>query len=222
MSRGTLTQSISPTVFTSVPATSKKNNYSRHDVRLLRCFSPACKKKNSNSPKIFHHVCFMHMLKTVEEEKMEMIKISSAHDKILDFVGDHVDISCLKNFSSDDLSNLIFPFCGQRCFNYILNYRTKKNPAVSNGDSEYAASCSWDSDGSSKKRTSIQVLIDWFTTEENCSSYFGGVDEQGKTNGNRKDTYHYHIRDLIRNENGKYIYVLIKYLYLMFYTFVNK
>ena len=145
------------------------------------------------------------MLNTKNEtEKMDMIGITSAHDSILDFVGDHVDISCLKQFSTYDLTNLTFPFCGQRCYNYIINHRDKaKN---NNGDSEYATTQSWESDGSSKKKTSIQVLIDWFTTEENCSNYFGGVNDNGNTNGNRKETYHYHIRDLIRNENGKLMY----------------
>lgn len=148
----------------------------------------------------------MHMLNLSKEtEKMEMITIDSSHDNLLDLVDDKVDMSSLHDFSNLDLTNLIFPFCGKRCLNYIINYRNKA--ASKGGDSEYAASQSWDNDGSSKKKTSIQVLIDWFTTEENCSSYFGGVNSQGNTSANRKDTYHYHIRDLIRNKNGKCNYI---------------
>ena len=151
---------------------------------------------------MFHFACFMHMLKTSNvTDKMELITLNTVHDNLLDFFPDDIDISCIKDFSTNDLTRLIFPFCGKRCFNYIMNHRNK----VTNkdGDSEYASSQNWDNDGSSKKKTSMAVLIDWFTTEVNCSSYFGGVDAQGSTNGNRKQTYHYHIRDLIRNENGK-------------------
>ena len=152
LSKGNLLQTTSPTVFTSVPATSKKNKYSLHDIRLLRCFNPTCKKPKSNMAKVFHHICFMHMLKTNNEaEKMDMIGISSAHDSILDFVGDHIDISCLKEFSSYDLTNLTFPFCGQRCYNYIINHRDKAK-TTSGGVSEYATTQSWESDGSSKKK----------------------------------------------------------------------
>ena len=67
LSKGNLLQTTSPTVFTSVPATSKKNKYSLHDIRLLRCFNPTCKKPKSNMAKVFHHICFMHMLKTNNE-----------------------------------------------------------------------------------------------------------------------------------------------------------
>ena len=200
ITKGRNLQSTSPTVFTSVPATSKKNNYRIHDVRMLTCFSPTCKNQANNSAKVFHHVCFMHMLN--EDETMEKITIESVHDKVIDLVDENIDVSCLKEFSINELTNLIFPFCGKRCYNYIINIRNKTTNKE--GDSEYAISHSWDKDGSSKKKTSMEVLINWLTTEENCSSYFGGVDINGKTNGNRKETYHYHIRDLIRNENGKY------------------
>ena len=155
---------------------------------MLTCFSPTCKNQANNSAKVFHHVCFMHMLKN---EMMEKITIKSAHDKVLDLVDENIDISSLKEFSNYELTNLIFPFCGKRCYNYIINIRNKTTNKE--GDSEYAISHSWDKDGSSKKKTSMEVLINWLTTEENCSSYFGGVDINGKTNGNRKETYHYHI-----------------------------
>jgi hypothetical protein len=48
------------------------------------------------------------------------------------------------------------------------------------------------------------VLVEWLSIQENCSNYFGGLDSNGKTSGNRKDTYHYLIRDLIKKENGEY------------------
>ena len=49
----------------------------------------------------------------------------------------------------------------------------------------------------------MTILIDWLTTEENCSKYFGGIDANGCMNGNRKEAYHHHICDIIRKENGK-------------------
>ena len=81
---------------------------------------------------------------------MEKITIKSAHDKVLDLVDENIDISCLKDFSNYKLTNLIFPFCGKRCYNYITNIRNKTTNKE--GDSEYAISQSWEKDGSSKKR----------------------------------------------------------------------
>jgi hypothetical protein len=203
--KGTLLQTTSSTLFTSVPPTSKKNRYTLHDTRLLRCFNQSCRKsKFDSSPKEFHYVCFMHMLKHYNpDNKMKMISITSVYDDILDFVGDHVNISCLKEFSTNQLSNLTFPFCGQRCCKTITNYKNKKKNK-NNGDSEYAILQSWDNDGSSRNKSSTEVLIEWLTTEENCTNYFGGVNEKGATNGNRKESYHYHIRDLIKSENGEF------------------
>ena len=64
---------------------------------------------------------------------------------------------------------------------------------------------SWDNDGDTSEgvKSSIEVLVNWLTTEENCSQYFGGIDSNGRTNGNRKEVYHHHIRDIIKLENGK-------------------
>jgi hypothetical protein len=136
-------------------------------------------------------------------DKMEMIGVKSVYDKLLDYVGDHIDMSCFKEFSYNQLSNLTLPFCGLRCYNSILKLRLKG--ISNNGDSEYAVSQNWDNDGTSNRKSSMEVLIEWITTEENCSNYFGGVNEKGTTNGNRKETYHYHIRDLIQNENGELV-----------------
>ena len=77
------------------------------------------------------------------------------------------------------------------------------------GQSEYATVQSWDNDGDANKKSSIQILIDWLTTEENASKYFGGLDIEGRTSTARKETYHHHIRDLIKNENGKRFFILL-------------
>jgi hypothetical protein len=46
------------------------------------------------------------------------------------------------------------------------------------------------------------LLIDWLTTEENASRYFGGADKDGRTQSERRDAYHHLIKDLIFKENG--------------------
>ena len=176
MTKGTLVDSISPTVFKHVPTTSLKNKYTTYDVRLVSCFNPSCKHPKTKMAKVFHHVCFMNMLKTNLTDEMELITIDTKKDKLVELIDDKIDVSFFNELSDLEYTNLSFPFCGKRCFNTITNYRNK----ISNkGDSEYATTQSWDSDGSSKHRTSITVLIDWFTTEENCSSYYGGVDSNG-------------------------------------------
>ena len=63
LNKGTFLDSISPTVFGSVPAISKKSNYIIHDLCLVKCFTPSCKNTKTQEPKMFHHICFMHMLK---------------------------------------------------------------------------------------------------------------------------------------------------------------
>ena len=65
------------------------------------------------------------------------------------------------------------------------------------------------SDGNKVNRSSIKVLLDWLTTEENASSYFGGVDNKGQTTATRKEAYHHHLWELIKKENGKLKYFLL-------------
>ena len=62
--------------------------------------------------------------------------------------------------------------------------------------------------------SSIEVLIEWLTTEENATNYFGGLDVDGQTNSNRKETYHHQIRDLIKEENGT-----INQIYHYYYSY---
>ena len=45
-------------------------------------------------------------------------------------------------------------------------------------------------------------IVDWLVTEENSKLYFGGKNKAGKTSGNRKETYHNLLSDLIKKENG--------------------
>jgi hypothetical protein len=41
------------------------------------------------------------------------------------------------------------------------------------------------------------------TIEENASLYFGGVDNDGRTNAICKEGYHLRLKKLIEEENGK-------------------
>lgn len=96
---------------------------------------------------------------------------------------------------------LIFPICGKRYYNTVSHTRDKKE---SKGDNEDALAKSWEGDGSAKSgvKSSIDVLINWLTTEENASKYFGGLDIEGRMNTTITESYHYHIGDLIQKENG--------------------
>ena len=126
----------------------------------------------------------------------------------------------------DDHAKLIFLVCGKRCYNTLM--KTKKNNSK-DGVSDYTVAQSWDKDGNVNTNTmsSIDILIDWLTTEENASKYFGGVDMDGNTNATRKEAYHHHIRDLIKKENGRLIllkcvlYLLIYFLLLTLYDFFH-
>ena len=201
LKKSSLLESLSPTCFDAVPNKKTTSNYSVNDLRIVRCFSPSCKSIKTKRPKLFHYVCFMHMLNMNEDTEMKLIGWKEYEQQIKKQVDSSVDMNHIQNSLTNDNTNLIFPFCGIRCFRSIV--KPKKE------ESEYSIIKSWDNDGTSKSKSSIKVLIEWITTEENCSSYFGGLDATGRTNANRKETYHYHIRDLIIKENGEFIFVLI-------------
>ena len=192
------------------------------DTQLLKCFNPSCKGAQTKVPKVFHHVCYMHMMSMKGNKYMNHFNIESNDDKLVTLVDDSIDMNIIIDDITNDTSRLIFPICGKRCYNTVCNYRKKDN---SKDDSEYALAQSWDADGNSSQKSSIEVLIHWLTTEENCSSYFGGVDANGKTNANRKETYHHHLRDIIKSENGErifqiqsvYFFQVLKYLFFLKY-----
>ena len=196
-------ESLSPTVFGTVPA-NKKNNYYYHDIRLIKCFNSCCKNTTTKSPKVFHHSCFMHMMKINSDESMKIFEFNSTSDNVLKQIDDSMNVLSMKESLINDSTNLIFPVCGKRCYNCVTYVKSNNT-----GNSEYATSQNWTDDGSDNKRSSVQVLIDWLTTEPNCSRYHGGLDNDGRTSSNRKDTYHYLIRDLIKKENGMYLHNII-------------
>ena len=168
----------------------------------------------------------MHMMKTQpkQDDMMKFIELESSTDKILGLVDNRIE----KNYVIETLSNigtnLIFPFCGKRCFNTIMTQRNKKESI--GADSEYATLQNWEKDGGEHNKSSIDVLIDYFTTEENTNKYFGGLDKDGRTSSNRKEAYHHHIRDLIKKENGKCFDCIFIYLKrtpsYKRYSFINR
>ena len=142
----------------------------------------------------------MHMMASSINNMSEHITITKAKDKLIQLVDSSVDMASIYEQISKTSTQLILPVCGKRCYNKLFNHRNKDNKKE---DSEYASSASWETDGDDSSASSIRILINWLTTEENCSSYFGGIDVNGRTSANRKEAYHHHIRDLIKNENGE-------------------
>ena len=137
---------------------------------------------------------------------MKVLELEGPEDKLIEQVDKIVDMKNIQEYLKSGNTKLIFPVCGKRCYNTIEHSRSKidtKKP------SDYAVGQTWDNDGDENKKTSIDVLIEWLTTEENATNYFGGLDTDGRTSSDRKETYHHRIRVLIREENGELSIVLI-------------
>ena len=132
---------------------------------------------------------------------MTHLTIENDKDKLVDLIDSTKveDMASIVRHLSNHSTKLIFPVCGKRCYNTVSNVRNKE---VNKEDSEYATNQNWEKDGTSTKMCSIEVLVEWLTTEENCSKYFGGLDANGRTSADRKEAYHHRIRDLIKAENG--------------------
>lgn len=194
--------SISDTVFTTSNVTSKKINYTNMDTRFVRCCNPLCKRPNTKSPKHFHYVCYQHMIANEPIDGTKVLDNEGPSDKILDFIGSSriSNINAIINNIVDSDIKLIYPVCGKRCYNTVVFSKNKKAPK---SQSDYANGLNWDQDGNDNKKSSTTILIDWFTTEGNASSYFGGLDADGRTSSDRKEAYHHHIRDEIVKENGE-------------------
>jgi hypothetical protein len=195
--------SISPTVFKTKNVKNERFNYSQVDTQIVQCFNKLCKNSNTKLPKHFHFACYQHMQANQGNDDMKLIYYEGIGDTIVDQVVGVDNLREILNGLDLDKHNLIFPVCGKRCYNIVMNLRQKKKKK---GKSEYSVMKNWEEDGNEINRSSIKVLLDWITTEENASNYFGGVDKKGKTNSNRKEAYHNHIRDLIKKENGKYLF----------------
>ena len=200
-SSGQNMSNLSPTVFKiNIVATSKKFNYGTIDTRLVSCFNKLCKHSDTKLPKCFHYACYKHMMLTQGNDEMNEIEYQGVSDNILDQVVGVNNIKELQEHLEGNTNKLIFPVCGKRCFNVVMANKNKNKPK---GVSEYANSKCWDTDGNEVNRSSIKVLLDWLTTEENASNYFGGVNKKGQTSATRKEAYHHELRVMIKKENGK-------------------
>jgi hypothetical protein len=157
----------------------KRYKYNVVDTRLLCCCYPKCSSIVTKQPKIFHHICYIHGLVIKEKEGLEMIELTSKDDKLFDLLNvPKKDKQGLFELSNEE-AKLVFPVCGKWCFSNIQKYRIK-DKIEANGN---AGVYNWDKDRTEHKKSSIDILIDWLTTEENASKYFGGIDKNGKTKG---------------------------------------
>jgi hypothetical protein len=229
---GTKQSHVSQTVVTPMNGALKKYKYNLLDLRLMSCFQPDCKKKNSDRPKTFHFGCFMHDTTINSHSGLEVIKVHSKEDKLLTLGNAlNYDPSSL-NFDelTGDKKHIILPVCGKRCFMNLINRRkelqkiddvvTKKESNTMDSSSKSAAQqyIHWDKDGSIWTKSSEEVVVDWLSYEENTSSYFGGVDMDGKTSADRKESYHLVIQSLIKKENGKSIVHFIHYKFNLLFN----
>ena len=192
---------LSPTVYQKSMFSSKKSDYTKMDTRLVCCFNKLCKSTNVNLSKSFHYICYQNMIKKQSNLEMEVVEYSANKKNILHHIKEGIDMTQIEDTLKDKDPQLIFPICGKRCYNTVMKELIDKS---SKGESEYSIVQSWDKDGDvdTETKSSIDILIEWLTTEENATKYFGGLDIDGKTSASRKEAYHHLIRDMIMKENG--------------------
>jgi hypothetical protein len=200
-------EQLSPTVYTPLPGRLKKFKYNLLDRRMLKCIQPNCYNKVTCSPKLFHFSCYLHAINHNVKDNMHVIEYMGESDKILDMIDATEDErEELKTLSKQDETVILFPTCGKRCFSYLLDFRTKSPSEKTQSATPY----NWNKDGvPGSVRSSTEILIDWMTTEENITKYYGGLDKNGKTNADRRHHYHLVIKDMIQSENSKYFLILI-------------
>jgi hypothetical protein len=196
---------LSPTVFIPQPGNLRIYKYNIIDTRTYKCCHPSCSGSKSKVLKVLHHACYMHSLSLVyENDDKLIIYMEDIDDKVLEYVKVNSTERKVLNYLFKTGTPIIFPVCGKRCFKSLLGYRSKEVIVLDEGLEEVPpAPANWDKDGDKDKPSSIAILIDWLTTEENASVYFGGVNEVGKTNAMRKECYHKIIRQRIIDTNGK-------------------
>jgi hypothetical protein len=230
---GTLLNDISPTVYK--PNLTEKTNlqYTKLDARYVQCFIPNCVERVPKIPKIFHFACHIHNSNHDSEYGFKLVQYKGGNDVLLNQVKNNSEELKLRIKEFPTLNTkLIFPMCSKRCFNILekLREKSKEKPVSSKKNRkntkkqtvEHVTPAIWDKDGDENKKSSIRILIDWLTTEGNLSDYFGGVDKNGLTNGNRKETYHNLLATKIRNENGKNTTAINFYICYIQNTYTRK
>jgi hypothetical protein len=138
-----------------------------------------------------------------------MVVMECTNDKILDYLQVNPTERKVLNHLFKQDTPILFPVCGKRCYKSVVGYRTREVIVLEDViEKTPDPPSNWDKDAKDGKPSSIQILIDWLTTEENASMYFGGVNEVGKTNAMRKEAYHKVIRQLIIDTNGEILLII--------------
>jgi hypothetical protein len=220
LTSGTKLSTLSDSVYFPNPNEKKPMKYQKIDARVLKCVLRTCVDCVTDQSKIFHFCCYAHDVSTKSGDGLNMVECTGEDDVLLDHITKYNTTlkDRIVNFSEPD-GKLVFPLCTKRCYNSLAVSRHKekkkrdrinqKKSSCSNNNSKKGKSsdnsptANWDRDGGDGKKPSIVVLVDWITTEENLSNYYGGLDTEGNTNGNRKDSYHKIIASIIKQENGK-------------------
>jgi hypothetical protein len=222
---GTPVFDLSPTVFIPHAGNLRVYKYNIIDTRTYTCCVPNCSKPTkSKAIKVFHHACYMHACSQLfEEEDDRTIVMLQENDKILDYMKVNELERKVLNHLFCTKTHVLFPVCGKRCFKSVTGYRTKEVIVLDELIQDTpSAPANWDKDAHGDKPSSIQLLIQWLTTEENASLYFGGVNQAGKTTAMRKECYHKVIKQFIKDRNGECPYVIIYYITLLLSKIYSK
>ena len=165
----------------------KKNRYgiNKIDITPMKCFNDDCKMGlEDNTLNFIHFCCYAYWVEknnsNADHLFMKSLNIETIRSKLK-----------VTNEDADYLKgeeNLLLPFCKKRCLKAINNSIEQIEQGDKDNDKD--GNIYWDSDGKNGKRSSEKIIVDWLCTEENCKLYFGGKNSAGKTNANRKDTYH--------------------------------
>lgn len=130
-------------------------------------------------------------MRTQSNEYIEALESVNNKDTKVDKIPEGIDLTVIQERIKNEDIKLVFPVCGKRCYNTLCN---SKNKMVLWGETDYSAAQSWENDGDCNTESSIEVLIDWITTKENASRYFGGLDIEGRTIATRKESNHHQIK----------------------------
>lgn len=201
---------LSETVFSPPRKLAGTLKYAVVDCRIIKCCQPRCTNGLDQNPKLFHFSCFIHSLSKSDNKGMNIISLTDNDDKLLSFLNVNEPVLSEVKTALRNGSNVIFPCCGKRCHKIVAASRLEtkqkscKKYATSSSPTSNGTTPNWDKDGTADKRSSIRILIDWMTTEEHATKYFGGLDKDGRTSSDRKESYHNYISDLIKKENGEY------------------
>ena len=175
-----------------------------YDESILRCSNPYCRGGNGNellpTGNTFHASCYAHMIFN-DDTREHIIKFEYDPKSPLTIT-----------------KAIVFPVCQPACWttvnalqrNYYKNLPAplKRSHNMREGvrlDDESLLP-RWEDDWVFENGpTSMSVLVDWVSDENNASAYYGAADTNtGNTKGITKDGYHNMIAVYIRDKTGKY------------------